>query len=100
MRKLRLEDLAVESFATNPAKSASGTVEGYETEFAQWTCGTTCPFTCPMTCKRTCEEYCYSPAGAHSCDGVCNDNNATYGPEARCYTYHCGSGGGDLPNEE
>jgi len=72
-RKLRLEDLAVESFATTtPADAARGTVYGRDSTqppncaSGQFSClpGQSCEETCGMSCDGTCvncTEGCSTP---------------------------------------
>jgi len=73
MNKLKLEDLAVESFDTTPqAENERGTVFG-EQECTCHTC--TCPGcpTCYASCQTncdTCQESCYGSC-EWSCDGTC-----------------------------
>lgn len=98
MRKLKLDDLSVESFITAASqRQARGTVQGYGTGFNDWTCASTCPNTCENTCPNTCEIGCggntVNQAGTclvntrmSGCDGYTN------GPYAACDTggwQHC-----------
>lgn len=70
MKKLRLEDLAVDSFDTTAVKKEKGTVFG-----EMCTCYTvcTCPGcpTCDATCPATCAYTCDDPTCAESCNGTC-----------------------------
>ena len=70
MRKLKLEDLSVDSFATTAPVKAKGTVFG-----EQCTCPTqcTCPGcpTCDASCNGTCAATCNGTCGA-SCNGTCD----------------------------
>jgi hypothetical protein len=68
--KLRLDDLAVETFDATPAKAERGTVVGrQESEPTLCTdqgCVTACYLTChptcqPETCADTCGETCFGP---------------------------------------
>lgn len=83
MHKLKLEMLAVETFATLPASGAPhGTVEGQQASVRR--CietydAPTCPATCDYTCGNTCD---YSCAG--TCAYTCDDPSC-----ATCLTY-CG----------
>jgi hypothetical protein len=80
--KLKLDDLAVDSFDTIAAEKSRGTVFG-----EQCTCWTACgQNTCPgcPTCDASCNGTC-----AASCDGTCNcgtDNTCGYS----CYHTDCG----------
>jgi hypothetical protein len=73
MKKLRLEDLAVDSFNTTAVHKERGTVVGEQ----QCTCYTvcTCPGcpTCDATCAYTCDDQtCPAcPTCADSCNGTC-----------------------------
>jgi hypothetical protein len=60
--KLRLEDLRIDSFTTEPARKEKGTVFG-----EQCTCYTNC--SCPGC--PTCDASCNGSCGA-SCGGTCN----------------------------
>ncbi len=65
MKKLRLDDLAVETFDTTCVKKEKGTVVGQEcTCYTNCTCPG-CP-TCDATCAYTCDDY-----TCVSCDGTC-----------------------------
>lgn len=79
--KLDLDQLAVESFDTNPSDSARrGTVQGFVP-----TPAATCFITCP-TCYNTCA----------SCGGTC-DNSC--GGTCYCSGYTCGGSCGGTCNE-
>jgi hypothetical protein len=81
--KLRLDELAVESFQTAKTSSGIGTVRGHEAEFEGFgdnaelgaviggisaADGHTCPATCEWTCQNlTCGSTC--PSGAVKCAG-------------------------------
>jgi hypothetical protein len=72
MKKLRMDDLAVESFDTTALRrNDKGTVFGEQ----QCTCWTvcTCPGcnTCDATCPDTCAYTCDDASCAASCDGTC-----------------------------
>jgi hypothetical protein len=63
--KLKLDDLAVDSFDTIPMEKSKGTVFG-----EQCTCWTACgQNTCPgcPTCDGSCNDTCVA-----SCNGTCN----------------------------
>ncbi len=80
MNKLKLEDLAVESFETTDDENSHGTVYA-----EQCTCPTNC--TCPgcntcdpsycdtacQTCPNTCYGSCYGSCG-NTCDYTCVGN--------------------------
>ena len=90
MKKLNLESLVVESFATTPVPHARGTVVGREDTYDA-NCTSTC-VTVDPACPAT------DPAG-NSCGAVCNYN--TYGPcsgaitcNAQSCAGQCGTGGG------
>jgi hypothetical protein len=75
--KLNLDELAVESFDTQPLVREKGTVFG-----EQCTCPTqcTCPGcpTCDATCDFTCDDYsCGGEAtcAGHTCDGTCHGDD-------------------------
>ena len=71
MKKLRLDDLAVESFDTVRApEKEKGTVFA-EQQCTCYTC--TCPGcpTCGATCPATCAYTCDDASCNESCDGTC-----------------------------
>ncbi len=73
MKKLRLDDLSVESFDTTTVKKEKGTVFGEQcTCYTQCTCPG-CP-TCDNTCAYTCDDQtCPAcPTCAASCNGTCD----------------------------
>jgi hypothetical protein len=61
MKKLALDTLTVESFATTPeAAGLRGTIDGREKTGGTSPCENTWPpDTCPVTCAETCGESCY-----------------------------------------
>lgn len=71
-RKLRLDELAIESFDTDAQALVRGTVRAFNTcnhqtcESCAISCGGTCN-TCPASCYGTCVEN-YTCAGQYSCD--------------------------------
>ncbi|HEX5870924.1 MAG TPA: hypothetical protein VFY65_10930 [Longimicrobium sp.] len=72
MKKLILDDLAVESFdTTRPAAKEKGTVFGEQ----QCTCYTVCSCpgcpTCNATCADTCAYTCDDASCLDSCEGTC-----------------------------
>ncbi|WP_420130142.1 hypothetical protein [Longimicrobium sp.] len=88
MNKLKLDDLAVESFDTTAeAKEEGGTVFGEQ----QCTCPTNC--TCPgcptcATCATcgwvSCQTNC------NTCDATCGGNQTCWDScDAICGTYYC-----------
>lgn len=73
MNKLRLDDLAVESFDTvRAAQKEKGTVFAKEQDCTCYTV-CTCPgcYTCDATCPDTCAYTCDDASCAASCDGTC-----------------------------
>jgi hypothetical protein len=73
MKKLKLDDLAVESFDTTAARpKEKGTVMG---EQDPCTCPTncTCPGcpTCGATCPATCAYTCDDASCLDTCEGTC-----------------------------
>lgn len=99
MRKLKLEELAVESFSTAPEPVKRGTVRAHVTYLEVYscdptcqdaTCGVTCPNTCPYTCDQTCNtcdascgcegftNACVS-AGCGQLTNTCRENNTCFG---------------------
>jgi hypothetical protein len=80
-RKLRLEELVVESFETAASKELRGTVQGNEYSEACYTdefpsCPRSCePRTCDEGCSASCGGTCYACAtntcyGYYTCAGV------------------------------
>ena len=72
MKKLRLDDLQVDTFDTTPvARKEKGTVVGEQmcTCYTICTCPgcPTCDATCPATCAYTCDDVTCN----ESCDGTC-----------------------------
>jgi len=61
MKKLELDTLTVDSFATTPeATDVRGTIAGRENTGGTTPCENTWPHdTCPVTCAETCGESCY-----------------------------------------
>lgn len=58
MKKLDLDMLVVESFATLEVQQVRGTVEGQQAT-APWplfTCWNTCEYTCKATCPPSCRD--------------------------------------------
>lgn len=97
--KLRLEDLAVESFDTVPGGGFAGTVKAHD-ESEEGTFLSVCR-SCPNTCDEyTCQNTC---EGKYTCQETCGDKHTckTCWPVASCYTcegqYTCypGCDGGD-----
>lgn len=89
--KLKLEDLAVDSFETvSNGAMQKGTVHGHGTLF-EWTCRGTCVgngYTCgcPGTTAPgflTCDPWTYDPR-AHTCEDNCAPGEMTQGPEREC----------------
>lgn len=102
--RLRLEDLAIDSFATTYVKREKGTVYG-----EQCTCPTAC--TCPgcptcdascngscggVSCINTCVQSCYGTCdatcgstcdytcGGDTCDPTCAGWATLHGPQVMC----------------
>jgi hypothetical protein len=73
MKKLRLDDLSVESFNTTEIRRDKGTVVGEQMCTCYTVC--TCPGcpTCDATCAYTCDDQtCPAcPTCAESCNGTC-----------------------------
>lgn len=78
--RLRMEDLAVESFDSSPARPQRGTVMGQETWYptectcqGQYTCVESCPQTCWETCDATCpwNHTCWETCGLTCDDPTC-----------------------------
>lgn len=83
--KLRLEELAIDSFTTTYVKREKGTVYG-----EQCTCPTacTCPGcpTCDASCNGSCGASCGGTCGGATCAGSCD-----YSCGGTC-DYSCGGG--------
>ena len=81
--KLRLEDLRIDSFTTEPAREEKGTVFG-----EQCTCYTNCSCpgcpTCDASCNGTCNATACGSCGA-SCGGTCDATAC-----GTCGGYTCG----------
>jgi hypothetical protein len=88
MKKLRMDDLAVESFDTTAVKrNEKGTVVG-EQMCTCWTvctcpgcptCGATCPATCAYTCDdQTCADSCEGTCAGRTCITRCVDTCLCY----------------------
>lgn len=79
--KLKLEDLAVESFATGDAERQRGTVHGHsgfpdcDTYYLKMTCGATCVGSCGAA-------SCLCNSEGHTCISWCP--SYTMGPERYC----------------
>jgi hypothetical protein len=82
MKKLLLDDLAVESFVVDDAERTRGTVHAHATEFAHLTCAATCPATC-QSCVFSCAWTCTRTADGHTCVPYCTDDY-TGGPDNWC----------------
>ena len=80
MRKLRLDSLHVESFATGPAPQGRGTVRGHDcsaqvpqdpdprdTTEGGGSGYATCAATCWNTCAASCNGTCYASCGYATC---------------------------------
>jgi hypothetical protein len=82
MKKLKIEDLAIESFETAVAKTVEGTVVGHATHGNKPTCdpvvGTCFGYTCYETCAETCADSC-----AYTCDPAVGT----------CFGYTCAGAG-------
>lgn len=73
MKKLSLDDLKVDSFATTALPSGRGTVMGHATEAA------TCPATCGVN-GNSCGLQCATVAPMESCGApYCGDSHAVQG---------------------
>ena len=90
MKKLRLDDLSVESFDTTTVKKEKGTVFG-----EQCTCYTvcTCPGcpTCDATCAYTCDDQtCPAcPTCANTCAYTCDDYSCAESCGGTCWNPRC-----------
>ena len=91
-RKLKLEDLVVDSFHTAPSLRARGTVRGHDySEICASHEFNTCPATCGATCLscgptacHTCVESCYGTCEwQNSCLNTCEYPMCT-SPGAAC----------------
>jgi hypothetical protein len=90
MKKLKLDDLSVETFDTTAAAKEKGTVFGEQcTCYTQCTCPgcPTCAGTCPAdpscadTCWDTCDNFtCIATCGFSNCETRC-------GNTCRCQQY-------------
>jgi hypothetical protein len=96
--KLKIEDLAVDSFATMTGEKAKGTVFGEQctcwTACGQNTCPgcPTCDVSCNGTCVASCNGTCNCPTEntcGYSCDYSCACDSNYPCPSAQ-YT-HCGN---------
>jgi hypothetical protein len=80
MKKLKIEDLAIESFETAAPAAGEGTVVGHGTK--RETCdpavGTCFGYTCYETCANTCADTC-----AYTCDPLVGT----------CFGYTCAGAG-------
>jgi len=84
--KLRLEDLRIDSFTTEPARKEKGTVFGEQcTCYTQCTCPG-CP-TCDASCNGTCNATACGSCGA-SCGGTC-EYSCDYSCGGTCGEYGC-----------
>jgi len=101
MKKLKLDDLQVESFATSAGRGVRGTVMGHETEVCTGSCLCNTAFggTCWTDCDTLCGGGCgYSEAytGCHctvppqptlegeSCNWTCDFRQCATGLDATC----------------
>jgi hypothetical protein len=76
--KLKLDELAVESFATCGTEREKGTVFAEACTCPGVTCANTCPATCAYTCDDatcpqcpTCAATCANTCDDPSCNGTC-----------------------------
>ncbi|HST60713.1 MAG TPA: pinensin family lanthipeptide [Longimicrobium sp.] len=80
MKKLKIEDLSIESFETASTAAAEGTVVAHASK--QYTCnpadGTCFGYTCYETCAGTCADSC-----AYTCDPAVGT----------CFGYTCAGAG-------
>ena len=90
MKKLRMDDLAVESFDTTAVKrDEKGTVVG-EQLCTCWTVCTcpgcpTCAATCPATCAYTCDDA----TCANTCANTCDDFSCAESCGGTCWNPRC-----------
>lgn len=64
-RKLKLDDLAVESFVTSQTPAIRGTVNGHNSEY-QTGCVTQCPSGCLTQCDQSDCTYCVGTTGGNT----------------------------------
>ncbi len=95
--KLRLDELAIDSFDTTQPADKKGTVFGEQcTCYTQCTCpgcptcyascNGTCAGTCANTCANTCDDAtCVNCGTGYTCDATCG----CY-PETSCFNTGCG----------
>ena len=100
MKKLRLslEELAVESFATQPTAARRGTVAGAETTGNQIICDCPtngyentcmgCSNSCGGTCDGSCDGTCQGCPGP-SADGTCDTCAGQWTCGGTCEGYSC-----------
>ena len=98
MKKLRIEDLAVESFVTAPASPSLGTVHAYGTVLGVGAC-----FGFDSVWDPGCDPY-GATDEPNTCQGTCGDRGTCYGtcgietcqcpPESQVATCECPSRGG------
>jgi hypothetical protein len=65
MKKLKLEDLAVESFQTVEVARGAGTVRAHG--ITDFFAGPTCCPDCPSTDWQTCADTCHTCDGGYTC---------------------------------
>ena len=66
---LHLDDLAVTSFETGPARADRGTVVAAHGDTKAFTCPVTCGVSCHGTCHETCQLSC-DPSCLSTCPPV------------------------------
>jgi hypothetical protein len=96
--RLNLDQLSVDSFATDAAAAPGGTVFGEQCTCPNATCANTCPATCALTCDDmschvtcgyTCGDSCGCPtAYDYTCEG-CTYVDATCRGYGTCGIYPC-----------
>lgn len=75
MKKLKLDELRVDSFHTSSTEAgARGTVHGHYS--VDGTCvlsrGGSCDPTCPDSCAATCQGSCWISCAGNTCDVTCS----------------------------
>jgi hypothetical protein len=91
MKKLRLDDLAVESFNTCELPREKGTVVGEQLCTCPTNC--TCPGcpTCAATCAYTCDDQTcpQCPSCADTCAYTCDDLSCAESCGGTCWNPRC-----------
>jgi hypothetical protein len=75
MKKLKLDDLRVDSFDTSFTEAGMrGTVHGHYSVdgTCPLSCAGTCDPTCPDSCAATCQGTCWNSCAGNTCDFTCS----------------------------